>query len=127
MTQRSLPLAGSPLALLSRREALRVAGLAGLVLLLPRGVRAQTTTPACVLTPRQVEGPFYFDAALLRSDITEGRPGTPLRLVVTVADATTCAAIRTRGSTSGIPMPRACTRDTRPRAPLVQPSAAASR
>src|SRR5687768_17256553 len=32
----------------------------------------------CPLTPRQTEGPFYFDPALVRQDIREGRPGVPL-------------------------------------------------
>lgn len=34
----------------------------------------------CRLTPRSMEGPFYFDPSLVRADITEGRPGAPLDL-----------------------------------------------
>jgi protocatechuate 3,4-dioxygenase beta subunit len=39
------------------------------------------------------EGPYYLAGEAIRSDITEGRPGTPLRLVLPVVDATTCAPI----------------------------------
>ncbi len=43
-----------------------------------------TAVPACVLTPEKTEGPYYFNAAQVRRDITEGRSGTPMRLVFTV-------------------------------------------
>jgi protocatechuate 3,4-dioxygenase beta subunit len=39
------------------------------------------------------EGPYYIDGEAVRSDITEGKPGTPLRLDLKVVDADTCAAI----------------------------------
>jgi protocatechuate 3,4-dioxygenase beta subunit len=55
-----------------------------------------TTTVApisCVLSPEMTEGPYYIDGETIRSDITEGKPGLPLRLVLTVADATTCTPI----------------------------------
>jgi protocatechuate 3,4-dioxygenase beta subunit len=45
------------------------------------------------MTPRMVEGPFYFDPALLRADITEGRPGVPLKLVLQVVEGATCQPI----------------------------------
>jgi protocatechuate 3,4-dioxygenase beta subunit len=48
---------------------------------------------SCVLTPELTEGPYYLDLDLVRSDITEGRPGVPLDLTLVVADATTCTAI----------------------------------
>lgn len=51
-------------------------------------------TPDCVLTPEQDEGPFYIDLARVRRDITEGRPGVPLALALTVVDAETCEPIR---------------------------------
>jgi protocatechuate 3,4-dioxygenase beta subunit len=38
------------------------------------------------------EGPFYLDLDLLRTDVTEGKPGTPLDLTLTVLD-TQCAPI----------------------------------
>jgi protocatechuate 3,4-dioxygenase beta subunit len=49
---------------------------------------------SCVLTPEQTEGPYYLDAAKLRRNITEGRPGTPLTLRLTVVDADTCRPIK---------------------------------
>lgn len=53
-----------------------------------------TTTPDCVLTPAQEEGPFYVDLARVRRDIVEDRPGVPLALAITVVDANTCEPIR---------------------------------
>jgi protocatechuate 3,4-dioxygenase beta subunit len=40
----------------------------------------------CELTPSQAEGPFYLPGDLLRRDITEGRPGLPLRVGLQVVD-----------------------------------------
>lgn len=45
---------------------------------------------ACRLSAEQTEGPYYLDRALLRQDITEGRPGLPLSLQFEVLDARTC-------------------------------------
>ncbi len=53
-----------------------------------------TTTPDCVLTPGQEEGPFYIDLAQVRQDIVENRPGVPLALALTVVDSDTCEPIR---------------------------------
>jgi protocatechuate 3,4-dioxygenase beta subunit len=39
------------------------------------------------------EGPYYISDEAVRTDITDGRPGTPLRLAFTVVDVTTCAPI----------------------------------
>lgn len=47
----------------------------------------------CPLTPRQTEGPFYFDPRLVRRDISEGRPGARLRLRLQVVSAEDCAPI----------------------------------
>ena len=41
----------------------------------------------CTLTPELTEGPYYFDADAVRSDIRAGRDGTELRLAVRVRDA----------------------------------------
>lgn len=46
---------------------------------------------SCPVTPRQTEGPFYFDPRLVRQDIREGRPGAPLRLRLQVVAAADCA------------------------------------
>ena len=54
---------------------------------------AATAAPDCVLMPELTEGPYYLDLDLVRSDITEGRPGLPLELRVNVVDAEACAPI----------------------------------
>ena len=86
--------------LLRRREA--VLTLAGLGLTGALGARASGVlgTPgaeaaaACVLSPEVTEGPYWIDNNLTRRDITEGRPGLPLELVLAVQDAKTCTAIK---------------------------------
>lgn len=49
---------------------------------------------SCVLTPEQTEGPYYIADELVRRNITEGRPGTPLTLRAFVVDASTCKPIK---------------------------------
>lgn len=94
---------------LTRRGILAWAGGVGLAALAPRcgdgngvgggGATGQSTATAgattvdCVLTPELTEGPFYLDLALVRRDIREDRPGTPLELTATVADADSCEPI----------------------------------
>ncbi|MCB1335240.1 MAG: intradiol ring-cleavage dioxygenase [Roseivivax sp.] len=59
----------------------------------PRQVRAQAqavgliTPNVCMVAPEVTEGPYYFDPALERSDITEGKPGVPLKLQIQVVTA----------------------------------------
>ncbi len=48
---------------------------------------------SCTLTPEETEGPYYFDAESIRSDIREDRPGVPLRLALRVMDNDTCAPV----------------------------------
>jgi protocatechuate 3,4-dioxygenase beta subunit len=48
---------------------------------------------SCVLTAEETEGPYYFDVDSIRSDITENRAGTALRLAVRVQDADACMPI----------------------------------
>ncbi|MGW7342472.1 dioxygenase family protein [Streptomyces sp. NPDC054854] len=45
---------------------------------------AGSTVPGCVLTAEAGEGPYYLDLDKVRSDVTEGRDGVPLRLDLTV-------------------------------------------
>ncbi len=52
-----------------------------------------TSAPDCVLTPEQVEGPFYIDFAQVRQNIVEDRPGVPLALTLAVVDSNTCKPI----------------------------------
>jgi protocatechuate 3,4-dioxygenase beta subunit len=40
----------------------------------------------CIITPEVTEGPYYFDPALQRADITEGRPGVATRIRLQVVD-----------------------------------------
>jgi protocatechuate 3,4-dioxygenase beta subunit len=54
---------------------------------------AAAPPPTCVFNPEQEEGPYYVDRELLRSDITEGKVGVPLRVRITVVNAKTCAPI----------------------------------
>lgn len=77
-----------------RRRLLTLLGGAGAGTLLPQQVvMAQDTgdTPACVVIPRQTEGPYFLDELLHRRDIREDpsdqstRPGLPLRLSLQIA------------------------------------------
>ncbi|MEV7586233.1 intradiol ring-cleavage dioxygenase [Streptomyces erythrochromogenes] len=45
---------------------------------------ARAAAPACVLAVKAGAGPYYLDLDLVRSDITQGRAGVPLRLDLTV-------------------------------------------
>jgi hypothetical protein len=48
----------------------------------------------CVLTPELTEGPYYVAGERVRRDITEGKPGTPLLLNLTVVNASTCKPVK---------------------------------
>jgi protocatechuate 3,4-dioxygenase beta subunit len=52
------------------------------------------TTADCILSPELTEGPYYVDLDKVRRDITEGRPGAPLELTVTVVDGESCEPIK---------------------------------
>lgn len=88
---------------LTRRESLVAAGGLVAAALLPDAAGAETGSGpadvssgaiACVLSPELTQGPFYVPNEKLRRDITEGKPGVPLELRLTVADASTCKAIK---------------------------------
>ena len=96
---------------ISRREAIAGAAAAagagvGVVLLLRGGSdddgatstvstgQSVAASPNCVLTPEQTEGPYYIDDGLIRSDITEGKDGTPLELRLQVLNAAECSPIK---------------------------------
>lgn len=89
----------------SRRAALTLLGASALgVTMIPRNAFAAASGSAptrllaaadiCVITPETTAGPFYFDPRLVRSDITDGRSGLPLRLRLQVVDEV-CAPIET--------------------------------
>ncbi len=80
---------------MKRNDFLRGLGLAGLGSLLPWKKANAAGKPAlpplpggggCWLTPAETEGPFYFNAGLVRQDITEGYPGAPLYMTINVID-----------------------------------------
>ena len=90
---------------MSRRASLAslgglVAGAAGVAGL--RGADDAGAGPAgvssglvsCVLAPEQTEGPYYVDDAAVRRNVTEGRPGAPLTLRLTVVNASSCRPIK---------------------------------
>jgi protocatechuate 3,4-dioxygenase beta subunit len=49
---------------------------------------------ACVLSPEMTEGPYYIPDEKVRRNITEGQPGAPLTLRLSVLDASTCKPIK---------------------------------
>jgi protocatechuate 3,4-dioxygenase beta subunit len=96
---------------LTRRRALTMLGAGGVALTAAacggskkaaKTSSATSTTGAatstadaatCVLSPEMTEGPYFLSGGAVRTDITDGHPGTPLRLAFTVVDVTTCAPI----------------------------------
>ena len=58
----------------------------------PAGVASGAVS--CVLAPEQTEGPYFLDDQRVRRNITEGKPGVPLTLRLTVVDASTCRPLR---------------------------------
>jgi len=55
--------------------------------------RIIAATPSCALTPEQEQGPYYIDTGNLRVDLTEGKPGVPLKLRIALVDAKDCAPL----------------------------------
>jgi len=86
---------------LTRRQVLAGAATAASAVLGWRAEPAQSGAAGaaapdgkvCILTPEAVQGPFYFDPALVRRDIAEEKAGAPLALTLKVTDAETCAAL----------------------------------
>jgi len=82
---------------LDRRETLSALGASGLALLADRWlpgwyrVVPARRAPGCVVRPEQMEGPYFVDGMLDRSDIRadpatgEVKPGTPLLLTLAVS------------------------------------------
>ncbi|WP_066369924.1 intradiol ring-cleavage dioxygenase [Herbidospora mongoliensis] len=48
----------------------------------------------CTLTASTTQGPYYFDADKIRSDIREDRPGTRLDVAIRVRDSETCEPLK---------------------------------
>jgi protocatechuate 3,4-dioxygenase beta subunit len=49
-----------------------------------------TGLDSCKLTEATTQGPYYFDADKIRSDVREDRPGVQLRLAIKVQDSGEC-------------------------------------
>jgi protocatechuate 3,4-dioxygenase beta subunit len=58
------------------------------------GLTASLPEPSCALIQEQEEGPYYIDHEILRKDITEGKPGVPLLLRLTLLDTKSCRPIQ---------------------------------
>ena len=58
----------------------------------PRAVATGAVT--CVLAPELTEGPYYLAHERVRRNITEGKPGTPLRLNLKVVSTSSCKPIK---------------------------------
>jgi protocatechuate 3,4-dioxygenase beta subunit len=86
-------------SVLTRREVLTAAAGIGAGCAIASTGRAAATeqlqsgAKVCVLTPEAMEGPFYFDPKLVRSDITEGKQGAPLSLTLQILEANDCAPV----------------------------------
>ena len=48
----------------------------------------------CVLAPEQTEGPYYVEDAAVRRNVTDGKPGVPLALRLTVVNVASCRPIK---------------------------------
>lgn len=57
-------------------------------------LKAAADAPSCALSPEMTQGPYYIPREKIRSNIREGKPGTPLQLRLTVVDAATCKPIK---------------------------------
>ncbi|MGC4986379.1 MULTISPECIES: intradiol ring-cleavage dioxygenase [unclassified Streptomyces] len=59
----------------------------------PADAAPAAAAAVCTLTKEMTEGPYYLDGQLVRADVTEGKAGAPLKLVLTVVDDDTCVPI----------------------------------
>ena len=75
---------------MTRREVLALLGATGFAVAarpLAAASGGRSRVAGCWITPQEAQGPFYFDPALVRRDITGGKTGIPLQLAVTVIDS----------------------------------------
>jgi protocatechuate 3,4-dioxygenase beta subunit len=56
--------------------------------------RGLPSTPACTLNAEQESSPYYIRYENIKRDITEGKPGVPLKLRVALVDAKRCAPLQ---------------------------------
>lgn len=90
-----------------RREALAKLGAAGAVLAFGCGDGSATspsdpsggsssggsTNASCAVTPTETVGPYPSLTDMFRSDIREGKSGTPLTLTITVVNTNNCSPV----------------------------------
>jgi protocatechuate 3,4-dioxygenase beta subunit len=72
---------------LSRRQLL-ITGAAAVT-----SMKGMASTPSCTLSPEQEEGPYYVESTELRSDITEGKLGVPVKLRIALVNAKGCTPV----------------------------------
>lgn len=87
----------------TRRAALAMLGVTGAALAVgcgsetsaaPTDTAGGGTGGGCAVSPTETIGPFPSLTDLVRSDIREGRPGTPVTLIITVVNASRgCSAV----------------------------------
>src|ERR1700730_4594534 len=83
--------------LLYRAAGLAVAGSAGAWQVEEAGAGPRAVASgavSCILSPEMTEGPYYLRGEAVRRNITEGKPGTPLTLQLSVVNASTCKPIK---------------------------------
>ena len=61
---------------------------------LPPGTLASVLANNCVLTPSELEGPFYKPFNIMRRNMTEGQPGFPTSMFIRVVRASDCSPIQ---------------------------------
>jgi protocatechuate 3,4-dioxygenase beta subunit len=86
---------------LTRRRLLGAAGAAGLALVAgcggddePAATSSLDEAGSCTVAPETTEGPFYFDADRVRSDVREDREGIAMRLTLRVQESPDCTPVR---------------------------------
>jgi len=98
---------------LDRREVISLLGFASAALAFgcgsdaagnptsPEGTTPVSTNASCAVTPTETIGPYPSHESLIRSDIREGKSGTPLALTITVVSSSnSCGAVA--GASVGI-------------------------
>ena len=81
---------------IARRQFISTTLALGAALRFPASAQAAENTSnsaLCRLSAEQEVGPYYIEDALLRSDITEGRPGIPLLLNIAIVDERRCSPL----------------------------------
>src|ERR1051326_5332513 len=87
---------------LSRRAAFAALSVpAASALIRAADAAPSTDADVCFLTPQSIEGPFYLDPLLVRTQIAEGRAGVPLRVDLRVIDGANCKPSERKSTRKG--------------------------